>query len=83
MDARTYLNHLLEQGKVVRLVNVDGDQIAGRGHAIILNQKLRIAVMLEDCGTASTTDIRAGDVVEFLPQPESESCIVGSPARIG
>jgi hypothetical protein len=82
MDAREYLNRLLEEGKIVRLTHRDGAQRVGQGHAIILNRTLQMAVMIEDCGSSAATAIRAGDVVSFLPQAEGESTIVGRPARI-
>jgi len=82
MQAKAYLDHLLEQGKVIRLAHIDGERHVSRGHAIILNQKLQIAIMLEDCGRPSTSGIRAGDIVEYLSLPDAESLIHGSPARI-
>ena len=82
MEARAYLDQLLDQGKIIRLTHMDGERRVGQGHAIILDEKLQIAVMIEGCGTSALTEIRPGDLVEFLSLPDAESRIVGPPARI-
>ena len=57
-------------------------ECVGRGHALILNDEDRVAVMLEDCGDPGDSGVRAGNLVNYLIHPEAEPKIVGNPASI-
>jgi len=82
LEARDYLNHLRAAAQILRLARYKGSECVGRGHALILNDVDRVAVMLEDCGDAADSGIRAGELVNYIVHPEAEPKLVGSPASI-
>jgi hypothetical protein len=80
MDAKEYLDLLRDDKAIIRLAHYDGENCDGRGEAVILDDHHSIAVMLQDCGDANQTLIKAGAIVKFLLHPEAEPKIVGTPA---
>ena len=82
MEAREYLDLLKDEKAILRLAHFTDDQCDGRGHAVLIDDKHQIAVMLEDCGFPEDSGVRAGDLVKYVIHPEAEPKIVGSPARI-
>lgn len=82
MEAKEFLDLLRDDGDIIRLASYDGERCNGRGHAVIFSDEERIAVMLEDCGDANTTLVKAGALVQFVIHPEAEPKIVGTPAYI-
>lgn len=81
MEAKEYLDLLVDEKVILRLAHYNGERCDGRGHAVVISEDHQIAVMLEDCG--SDSGIRTGDFVKYIRHPEAEPKIVGSPARIG
>jgi hypothetical protein len=82
MEAREYLDLLKDDKGILCLAQYSGDACDGRGHAVIINEEHRIAVMLEDCGFPDQTGVRAGYLVKFVLHPEGEPKILGTPATI-
>lgn len=82
MEAKEYLDLLRDKDNIVRLAHYTDDKCDGRGRAVVIDPTHNIAVMLEDCGDANVTLIKAGAVVQFIEHPEAESKIVGTPAYI-
>jgi hypothetical protein len=78
MEAKEYLDFLQDQKAIVRLAHFTEGTCDGRGHAVIIDEAHKIAVMLESCGEV----IHAGNIVKYVLHPESEPKIVGSPASI-
>ena len=81
MEAREYFDLLKDEKAIIRLSHFTQDECDGRGHAVIFDKEHQIAIMLEDCGTATETDVWTGDFVKFVIHPEAEPKIVGTPAR--
>lgn len=82
MDAREYLDLLVDENAIIRLKHYAGDSCDGRGRAVIIDDEHQIAVMLEDCGFSEDSGVRAGDIVKFILHPEAEPKIVGSAATV-
>jgi hypothetical protein len=81
LDAQKYVDGLHEQGDVLRLASFDGNGWCnGRGKAIVIDRKESMAIMLENCGRVTITNVKQGAVVKFSKKPGGEPHIVGSPA---
>ena len=81
MDAHQFVDGLHANGSVLRLASFD-DQgwCNGRGKAMVIDRKESIAIMLENCGRASVTNVQQGAIVKFSERSGSEPRIVGGPA---
>lgn len=82
MEAKEYLDLLRDENDIIRLAHYTDDKCDGRGHAVIIDPDHHIAVMMEDCGDANVTLVKAGAVVKFIEHPEAEPKLVGTPAYV-
>lgn len=80
MEAKEYLDLLRDDKAIIRLAHYAGERCDGRGNAVIIDEEHQIAVMLEDCGFADETLVKAGAIVKYVTHPEAEPKIVGTPA---
>ena len=80
MDAQQFVDDFRDTRALIRLAHFTGNRCDGRGWALILNDDLGIAIMVEDCGAPETTLVKAGAVVNFTLPPRKEPRIVGDPA---
>jgi hypothetical protein len=82
MEAKEFLDILRDEKEIVRLAHYDEDKCDGRGNALVIDDENHIGIMLEDCGWADRTKIKAGAIVKFVTHPEAEPKIVGTPAYV-
>jgi hypothetical protein len=90
MEAREFVDLLKDEKRIVRvaaygtrLVNGrEEEQCIGRGHAVVIDERENIAILVEDCGTPYESGAARGAIVRFSSHPEAEPRIIGSPAYL-